>query len=120
MFSYETYKILHLFTIMMTVAALGAIVSEGRWMPRTSFKVVIGILSFFIFVAGMGLVARLGFKHGDGFPLWIYVKIGMWIIFNISLVIIFRTQKKNTKILFTWIAFAAIFTAVFSAVTKLL
>ncbi|MBC7713523.1 MAG: SirB2 family protein [Rhizobacter sp.] len=119
MISYETYKILHIFMIMMTLSATGAVIAEGRWMPRTSFKAVIGILSFLILVGGMGLLARLGFKHGEGFPTWVYIKIVMWIILNVSLVILFRSQQKNTKILFAWIAFASVFVAVYTAVTKL-
>ncbi|MBC7427378.1 MAG: SirB2 family protein [Bacteriovorax sp.] len=119
MISYETYKILHIFMIMMTLSAMGAVITEGRWIPRTSFKIVIGITSFLILVGGMGLLARLGFKHGEGFPVWVYVKILTWLVLNISLIILFRSQKKNTKILFTWIAFAAVFIAVYTAVTKL-
>ncbi len=119
MISYETYKILHLFTLLMTMAAMGAVIAEGRWVPIKSFRVVIGILSFLIFVGGMGLIARLGFKHGQSFPVWIYVKIGMWVVLNICLVMLFRIQQKSRKVLFTWIAFFAIFIAVYSAITKL-
>ena len=98
---------------------MGAIISEGRWVPNKTFKIITGLLSFFIFVGGMGLIARLGFKHGEAFPAWIMIKIGMWLVFNISLVCLFRVEQKKFKIAFTVMAFLSVFIAVFTAVTKL-
>ncbi len=118
MINYETYKILHIFTLFMVISAMGGIVAEGRWIPNKSFKMTVGFLSFLIFVGGMGLIARLGFKHGEPFPLWIIVKIGCWILLNIALVMLFRVQKKEYKILCSLLSFLAIFTAVFVAITK--
>ena len=75
MISYETYKILHVFTLLMVVSAMGGIVAEGRWLPNKTFKIVVGILSFLIFVGGMGLIARLGFTHGQSFPLAVRLSV---------------------------------------------
>lgn len=119
MISYETYKILHIFTIMMTVSAMGGVIAEGRWIPNRSFKIVIGVLSFLIFVGGMGLIARLGFKHGEPFPSWIMAKIAMWILLNVFLVLLFRVEQKKTKMIFAAAAFISVFIAVYTAVTKL-
>lgn len=119
MITYETYKILHIFTIMMTISAMGGVISEGRWIPNKKFKIAIGVLSFLIFVGGMGLIARLGFKHGEPFPAWIMVKIAMWFVFNVSLVLLFKVEQKKFKILCAVAAFLSIFIAVYTAVTKL-
>ena len=119
MITYETYKILHIFTLMMTISAMGGIISNGMWINSKIFKVITGFLSFLIFVAGMGLIARLGFKYGEPFPTWIIVKIVMWILFNISLVSLFKVEQKKFKILFAVIAFASIFLAIYTAITKL-
>lgn len=119
MISYEAYKILHVFTLLMVVSSMGGIVAEGRWISNKTFKIVVGILSFLIFVAGMGLIARLGFKHGESFPLWVLVKISSWIVLNIALVALFKFQAKKYKNVCIWISVVAIFTAVYSAVTKL-
>lgn len=119
MISYEIYKILHIFTLFMVIAAMGAIVAEGRWIPNRSFKIAVGVLSFFIFVGGMGLIARLGFKHGEAFPAWILIKIAAWVILNISLVLLFRVQQKNYKILLALSCFTSVFVAIYSAITKL-
>ena len=119
MISYETYKILHIFTILITVSAMGAVISEGRWIPNKKFKIAIGVLSFLIFVGGMGLIARLGFKHGEPFPAWIMIKIVMWMLFNLALVLLFKVEQKKYKVLCSLVAFISIFIAVFTAVTKL-
>lgn len=119
MISYETYKILHIFTLLMTISAIGGVIAEGRWIPNKSFKITIGVLSFLIFVAGMGLIARLGIKHGEAFPVWIFVKIIMWVIFNIALVGLFKVQHKKAKILCAVVSFLSIFIAVYAAITKL-
>lgn len=119
MISYETYKILHIFTLFMVISAMGGIIAEGRWIPNKSFKITVGVLSFLIFVGGMGLIARLGFKHGEAFPAWILTKIAAWIVFNIALVMLFKVQQKNYKMACAAVSFVAVFIAVYSAITKL-
>ena len=118
MISYETYKILHIFTLFMVISSMGAIIAEGRWIPNKSFKIAVGVVSFLIFVGGMGLIARLGFKHDEPFPLWVIVKITCWIVLNVALVMLYRMQEKKFKILLAGISFLAVLTAVYAAVTK--
>ena len=119
MISYEVYKMLHIFSLFMVLSAMGGIIAEGRWIPNKSFKIVVGVLSFLIFVGGMGLIARLGFKHGEGFPAWVVVKIACWILFNVSLFILFRATDKTIKVACGLLSFVTVFVAVFAAITKL-
>jgi uncharacterized membrane protein SirB2 len=118
MISYETYKILHIFSLFMLISAMGAVIAEGRWIPNKSFKTAIGILSFLVFVGGMGLIARLGFKHTEPFPAWVIIKITCWIVVNVSLVALFKFQDKTIKLLCAVISLLAVLIAVISAVTK--
>lgn len=118
MINYETYKILHIFTLFMVISGMGVIIAEGRWIPNKSFKIAIFGLSFLVFVGGMGLIARLGFKHTEPFPVWVVVKIACWIILNAALVGLFKFQDKTIKILCAMVSFLAVFIAVVSAVTK--
>lgn len=119
MISYEVYKILHLFTLMMLMSATGIVIGEGRWIPNKHFKICLGFLSLLVFVGGMGLIARLQFKHGEPFPLWIWIKIIAWILLNAILVAIFRMQSKKAKVGLGLIAAGVVFTAVIAAITKL-
>lgn len=118
MISYEVYKVLHISTLFMVISALGAIVSGGNFITKKPFKVTVGILSFFIFVAGMGLIARLGFKHTEPFPAWIWVKMVSWGLLCSSLILLYRVKSDKTKIGLAMLSFVSVFTAVYSAITK--
>lgn len=78
---YEVYKLLHLAMIFLFIGSfgIGLFASEN---PKWN-KIMQGVVSFLIFVAGMGLIARLGFPHGEPWPTWIKVKIGIWLIATI-------------------------------------
>lgn len=106
--------------LFLTLAAIGMIFANTEWIKSRGFKIAVGITSFLIFVAGMGLIARIGIKHGEGFPAWILVKIGAWFIFNIGLVLSFKVKDKSSKIATMIICLAAVFVASFSAITKLI
>jgi uncharacterized membrane protein SirB2 len=84
MISYDVYKLLHLCFILTFFSSLGFIASNHEMIVKKGFKILVGVISFLIFVAGMGLIARLGFKHGEGFPLWINLKI-IWLRVKIAI-----------------------------------
>lgn len=118
MISYEAYKVLHLFTLFMLISACGIVIGEGRWIPDRKFKIITVILSFFVFIGGMGLIARLGFKHSEAFPLWIWVKFLAWGVLNVIIVALFKCQTKKWKLMLGSSSVIIVFIAVFTAVTK--
>ncbi len=97
MISYETYKLLHLFFILTFFSSIGFAANSCQFMTKTFAKIVMGLVSFLLFVAGMGLIARLGFKHGAGFPLWIYLKMVLWLLLNIFLLMIYKLKSVKQK-----------------------
>ena len=99
MISYETYKLLHLIFILTLFCSLGFAASSSSFMTKPFAKIILGLVSFLLFVAGMGLIARLGFKHGEGFPFWIYLKMTLWILLNFLLFMIFKFKNLKLKIL---------------------
>lgn len=80
-------------------------------------KIAIGFISFMIFVGGMGLIARLGFRHGEAFPFWINLKILMWVLVNIVIIMIGRTPRNLRKWMYGLIMLLVII-AVYAAVNK--
>ncbi|MCY4644080.1 MAG: SirB2 family protein [Bacteriovoracales bacterium] len=81
MFSYEFYKTVHFFFIILFAATIGfsfASPSPPKWT-----KILIGLMSLLIFVAGMGLMARVGVSHGGPWPKWLLIKIGLWLVLAI-------------------------------------
>lgn len=96
--SYEFYKVLHLLAILLVFTSLGglamiawqsrsgAATDEARGARRT-LAIINGIAILVVFVAGFGLMARTGVATG-AWPLWIYGKIGVWVLVVASMMIV--------------------------------
>ena len=101
MISYETYKSLHIFFILTFFSSIGFVSYNSPLMGKKLGKWLIGLVSFLIMVAGMGLIARLGFKHGQPFPLWIKLKIANWVGINIFVIALFKIKIIEYKTIIT-------------------
>lgn len=99
MITYETYKLLHLFFILMFFSSLGFVACSSEIISKKAGKIVVGVGSFLILVGGMGLIARMGFKHGEAFPLWLNLKIGAWLLINVLFIFLFRLKTFKQKAL---------------------
>ena len=76
--SYEVYKIMHLFFVIFFFAMVVRIFSTKQ-MAKID-KIFLHSSGFFILVGGMGLLARLGVSHTGGWPLWVKLKLGLWVL----------------------------------------
>lgn len=94
---YEFYKIFHVVSLflLMGVFTASMLIEPPKWM-----KIFSGILSLLIFVAGMGLIARIGISHGAGWPLWLKVKVGMWLFLAAWSPIATKRFKNNRPLAF--------------------
>lgn len=73
---YEVYKLLHIVFVVLFVS--GTAIALYADQNSKFWKITTGLVSFLIFVAGMGLMARLGIGHTEGWPLWIKLKMTIW------------------------------------------
>ncbi len=76
MLSYQTYKVIHLASIFIFLSGAAVLLlarPEGK-----AWKMITGISSLMILVAGFGLLARLGLT--SGMPPWVVAKIVIWLI----------------------------------------
>lgn len=98
--SYEFYKVVHLFGILLLFASLGGAAmlalrggSAEQTAPlRKLLGATHGVALLVIFVAGFGLMARLGMMS-SAWPLWIYVKVGVWVVLGGSIALVRRRPE---------------------------
>lgn len=107
---YEFYKVLHLLGIMAFFACLGGAVvlglrgGDARDVAplRKLLMIGHGVALLVIFVAGFGLMAKRGIMGAGGWPLWIFIKLGLWALLGASVTIIRRTTEMGRVWLFLW------------------
>ncbi len=97
MLSLAFYKVLHLFGIMLMFSALGAVIAAavgGAENPRLKKLggLAHGIALVIILVGGFGLLARHGFTAG--WPLWVWLKLGIWVVFGAATVFVRKAGEK--------------------------
>ena len=106
MLPYGFYKVLHVLGIALTLVALGVMtvhaLNGGRKVENVARRLLIGMHGtgvLFILVGGFGLLARIGFAHGSGFPFWLWAKIGLWTLFAVIAAIPYRKPESGRALL---------------------
>ncbi len=122
MLPYGFYKVLHVLGIALTLVALGGMtvhaLNGGLKGENVARRLLIGMHGtgvLFILVGGFGLLARIGFAHGSGFPFWLWVKIGLWTLFAVIAAIPYRKPESGRALLLAlpFLAMAAAAMAVY-------
>lgn len=122
MLPYGFYKVLHVFGIALTLVALGGMtvhaLNGGLKAENAARRLIIGMHGtgvLFILVGGFGLLARIGFAHGSGFPLWLWVKLGLWTLFAVIAALPYRRPQMGRSLLIVlpFLAMAAAAMAVY-------
>lgn len=97
--SYSFYKVLHLLGILGLFMSLGGICLQMIAGNKASFKgrkwamIFHGLGLLIIFVAGFGLMARIGLVGAGGWPLWIWMKIVLWFALGGIISLMFRVPR---------------------------
>lgn len=99
--SYELYKVIHIAAVLYAFAALGALVIRNLDDPRGDAGrklagLTHGVALLVVLITGFGLIASVHY----GMPLWVWLKLGIWIVIGASLVAI-RRLPSMTRLL--WI-----------------
>ncbi|WKW11876.1 hypothetical protein Strain138_001144 [Pseudogemmatithrix spongiicola] len=106
MLPYAFYKLVHVLGIALTLTALGGMtvhaLNGGMKAENAARKLLIGMHGFGVFLillGGFGLLARIGFAHGSGFPLWLWVKLGLWTVFAVAAALPYRMRAATRPLL---------------------
>jgi len=114
--AYTLYKVLHVAGIFAVLLAIGGLVAAARSTDRAAarkgFVMLHGIGMLLSLVGGFGALARAGY----GFPGWIVVKVGLWIVLGAFPTILKRSPGAANGLLLTALVLAVAAFAL--AVTK--
>jgi uncharacterized membrane protein SirB2 len=115
MISYDIYKILHVFSVVFFISVLGIQIFLAE--KNKKLSIFSGILSLFVLVGGMGLLARLGVSHQGGWPMWATIKLVIWFLIAAGFPIILKRSPKLKPYL--WYPLVGlVFIAIYLAVIK--
>lgn len=105
--SYEFYKVLHVFSVLVLFSSLGTLAVSGLMRQgqavQRMVKVAHGIALVLIFVAGFGLMARLGMF--GAIPGWAWAKIGIWLLLGL---LVLPMRRKPELAAWLWLAAPAL------------
>ena len=107
MISYQAYKFFHLFGGFLMVVSLGAIcaltiaaggeAANATWTrARKLAGALHGVALLIILVAGFGVLARLDL---GGIPVWVWVKLGIWLVLGAAPALVRRQPATATPVL---------------------
>jgi hypothetical protein len=103
MLSYESYKLIHLLGVIFLFVSLGGYLTLSSTKTPVSRKLIAlthGIAVIVILVAGFGLLARLGFSAFQSWPLWVWVKLVIWLILAVIVIIMRRVPELRVSLWF--------------------
>lgn len=114
MIAYETYKVMHLVSLMVLFTCLSVqLYGAGNKLH----KMLSGIATLAVLVSGMGLMARLGIAHGSAWPTWIYVKFTIWFLVGVGGALVVKRLPQYRRHTY-WIMLGLFFIAAIAAVEK--
>ena len=92
------YKVLHIFGVLLAFTALGGTILQALAGTREKGPgsklagITHGVALLLILVTGFGLIATMGY----GFPLWVWMKLVIWLLIGGAIALIPRLPQHAT------------------------
>lgn len=120
MSSYELWKIIHIVGILTLFGSLGglaALAQAGAAKAQGKlFRILHGVALAVVLVAGFGLLSTFGLHAPGSWPVWVWIKLVVWLALGSSLVAMRRVPGRAGTIFLILILVGAI--AAWAALTK--
>ncbi|MEY4617137.1 MAG: hypothetical protein RJB66_2097 [Pseudomonadota bacterium] len=119
MFSYQTYKMVHYFGLILLFFGIGGVLIPSisgfsiQGKPRVVAFVTHGIGMLFLLIGGFGMLARLQL---DGIPPWIHVKLAVWLIMGLAIGLAKRMPSWLVMVAIIAIAMIAPYMAIYKPI----
>lgn len=102
------YKILHIVGIAGVLLALGGScvagingISREKNKARSLIAITHGVSLLLIFIAGFGLLAKLGMGNPGTWGLWVYAKMVVWLLMGGAFALLYKKPEWSKPV---WIA----------------
>lgn len=118
MLTYTFYKTLHLLFILMLFSSIGFVSLRSDLMQKKAGKIMLGLIIFMIMVGGMGLLARIGFKHAEPFPLWVKLKFTGWFVLAGLMASLYKIERKEARAITVGVILSAAWFVIWVAIYK--
>ncbi len=82
MISYENYKMIHVLMVVIMFSFFAVQIFSSEKVKKAAMWS--GIASVLLLVSGMGLLARIGVSHTEGWPSWVIIKMIAWALIVIA------------------------------------
>lgn len=92
-----TYKVIHIIAVFLLIEAFSDLMSDS---PKRLAQMKFGVASLLILIAGMGMVAKMGFSIMEP---WVFAKLILWVLVSATVPMIakrFPALKRIWRVLF--------------------
>ncbi len=98
--SYAAYKVIHILGVLFVFTSLGALMLASRAAvergDRKLAGLTHGIALILVLIAGFGTAAKLGLPNPGAWPLWLWIKVAVWLVLGGIIVLIRRAPQLTT------------------------
>lgn len=95
--NYHDWSILHFFSVIFFYVTLGISIYNTE---KLLFKILWPLASLTVAVTGFALTGRFGLEITGPLPMWIIIKISIWLCMSVMSAIIIKKFTKFAKLLF--------------------
>jgi len=97
------YRLIHILSIMLLFTAMGGLLLASRagvttGASRKTAGLTHGLALLLLLVSGFGALAKLGLSNPGIWPVWLWLKLLIWLLFG-AVIVLIRRAPRSTALL---------------------